>query len=51
MNCEHGVDIDEYTCSDCSENMESYWDKEKKERQKAIRILSKYGLQYWVKSE
>ena len=32
MNCEHGVDIDEYTCRDCQKSIEIFEKKYRKEK-------------------
>ena len=44
MNCEHGVDIDEYDCHKCIEFLERHKEKRRKLKLEALAILKENGF-------
>lgn len=50
MNCEHGIDIDEYDCHKCNDYMKKYWEKENNNIAICKAILLKHGFHSEIKN-
>lgn len=40
MNCEHGIDIDEYDCHECQKDIADFWERDNLKTIKKIHSLT-----------